>query len=123
MNKSDLATLIDAYAAKRTERLSAQNLANNLEKEENALKATLTAALRGEKEPGISKTHRAMVEQEIKPSATDWPTIHAYVKARDAFDLLQRRLTDSAVKLRWDDGIEIPGIVKFPVDKLIVMKL
>jgi hypothetical protein len=40
----------------------------------------------------------------------DWEEVYKYIKANDAFDLLQRRLTETAVKLRWDDGIRLPGI-------------
>jgi hypothetical protein len=40
----------------------------------------------------------------------DFGALEGYIREHGALDLLQRRLTESAVKLRWDDGIQIPGV-------------
>lgn len=42
-----------------------------------------------------------------------WNKIYAFIKKTDSFDLLQRRLHEGAVKARWDDGQQIPGVVQF----------
>jgi hypothetical protein len=124
MNKTDLAILVDAYAAKRSERLSAANLATNLEKEEKALQATLIAAYKeGKINDSRGKTYRVLITPEIKPLAADWIKIWNWVFKTKSNDIVQRRLTETAVKARWDDGVEIPGVDHNPVDKVTVLKL
>jgi len=47
---------------------------------------------------------------KVKPMVGDWAAFYEYIRSNNAFDLLHRRITDTAVKLRWDDGIQIPGV-------------
>jgi len=57
----------------------------------------------------------------IKPVAEDWSAIHQFIKDNDAIDLVHRRLTESAVQLRWDDGVVIPGVGDKLVEKVKVI--
>ena len=52
------------------------------------------------------------VEPKTAPSAKDWPTILNFIRTTGQLDLLQKRLTESAVKARWDSGVDVPGIDK-----------
>ncbi len=115
------AALVDAYIAKRTERLLADKVAENLKKEETELQKKLieiciasgTKALGGSK--GVVNYAR-----ENKPTVMNWEKLYEYIKEHDAFELLQRRLGEGAVAERWEDGIVIPGVGTFPVDKLTI---
>jgi hypothetical protein len=39
--------------------------------------------------------------------------IYDYVRRNNAFELMQRRLSDTAVRDRWEAGQEIPGVAHF----------
>jgi hypothetical protein len=46
-----------------------------------------------------------------------------YIKATGSVDLLQKRVTESAVKLRWDAGVSLPGVEKTTKDVITVTKI
>ena len=59
---------------------------------------------------------------KIKPIANDWEAVWDWAVANEGSDLFQRRLSDKAVKLRWEDGVNIPGIDEYPVDSISYKK-
>ena len=52
----------------------------------------------------------------------DWEAFYKYVAKEGAFDLLQRRVNDSAYRARLDDQIKVPGVEPFGVVKLSITK-
>lgn len=40
----------------------------------------------------------------------DWPAFHKFIAENEAFELLQKREAITAVRERWDNGEEIPGL-------------
>lgn len=121
MVNSELSDLIDAYGAKRQERLLVKQTMDKLEEQEKKLKAqviqmmiTAKASSHGGKKFGVN------YKRKDKPTAGDWSKIYAWIKENDGFDILQRRLTESAVEARREDKIIIPGIMMFPVDDVTV---
>lgn len=52
----------------------------------------------------------ARIEEVQKPFISSFSDLESYIIEHGALDLLQKRLTESAVRLRWEDGIEIPGV-------------
>ena len=66
---------------------------------------------------GVVKLH-----ESIEPIAEDWPKTWAFIKEHDAFELLHKRLTVTAVKERWEHGEEIPGVGRVPKYSLTVSK-
>lgn len=50
--------------------------------------------------------HTARIKVRRKLQVPNWLGLFSYIKKYDAIDLLQRRLTDSAVKARLDYGDE-----------------
>ena len=124
MSIKDIPAMIEAYSDKRDERLALQRQTDTLKKEETQLQLELIAAL---KDAGMTSAggsaHKVSMKVVQKPTAGDWEQIYEYIKDNDAFDLLQRRLGETAVKARWEDGIEIPGVISFPVEKLTLSKV
>lgn len=104
---STLATLL----LKRKERLELQRKADLLEQEEKALAEELIQFM---VTSGMDETRDgadvAYLHESQEPTATFWPAILDYIIENKAPDLLQKRLTASAVKLRWKEGEIIPGI-------------
>lgn len=57
-------------------------------------------------------------KRKVFPRVDSWEQALNYIRAEAAVDLLQRRLTESAVILRWENGVTIPGVekdIKWPV--------
>lgn len=120
---SDLTELVNQYIVWRDQRLELERRAQSFKEKEDEVKLALIAAMREQKLES-ARTSVGMVTYKSKPMpvAKNWPDVYEYIKENNAFDLLQRRLHEGAVQLRLDDGIKIPGIEFFPVDKITVSK-
>ena len=114
-----LGAIADEWWQVKQERLAADKVAEALKQRENLLQSALIAQCNLQKITGVGgQVVRVGVEKEEQPTVKDWTKFYAYIKANDAFDLLERRAGKGAVKARWEDGITIPGVEKFPVYKL-----
>ena len=69
------------------------------------------------------KDHFFVLDRSLEPELVDWGALSSYIREYDALDLLQKRLTVSAVKLRWADNIVIPGVDKYEKLKLKAKEL
>jgi hypothetical protein len=96
----------------RKQRLSLQREVDLLEQQEKKLTNELiTAMVLAKIEITKDGEDEVTLVTSTEPVATEWPKLLDYIRENDALDMLQKRLTASAVKLRWADGQEIPGIV------------
>lgn len=59
---------------------------------------------------------------QVEGDGVGWPKLYAYIVRKKAFDLLQKRLSTSAVRERWAARIVVPGVSKFTVVTLSVTK-
>lgn len=111
MDLAELGRLADALEAAREQRLAADKVAATLKSEENALKAQLIAEMESNNLSSVGG-ESCIVKRTVKQRAiaADWTQIYHYIMEHEAFDLLHKRLTDSAVLLRKDDGVEVPGV-------------
>jgi hypothetical protein len=95
-----------------------------IEHEEKALKLHIIDNLPKSKASGIAgKLARVSVIIKEVPQVKDWKKFYAYVKKHGAFDLMQRRLSEGAIKDRWEDGKKIPGVESFKVVSVSMNKL
>lgn len=119
-----LAAVVDLYHLQRQHRLDLARQTEAAEKEEKALKAEILERMQQE---GLSsaggKLLRVTLETEYEPTVTDYTKFYDFIKKHDAFELLQRRVSAAAVKERWADGAQVPGVEKFPVLKLHTSKV
>lgn len=121
---STLAILVDMFKDVESNRLAADKLAASLKAREVLIKRILiegmkhheTSSLGGEK--FICAHHT-----DDEPQVADWPKFYAHILKTKDFSLLERRPGRAAIKERWQDGNSVPGIVKFPVDKLSFQKV
>lgn len=108
---SKISELIQQAKAKEQERLEADRHAKLLKNEEDELKAQLMSSML---DMGLTELSmagvRAVITEKAKPFIVDYTALETYIVEHRAIDLLQKRLTESAVKLRWEDGIKIPGV-------------
>lgn len=110
MDLAALKVLAVNYNVAKALRLVADREARELKSKEDEYGDALIAICR-DQGAGID-LGGVVVEYDttLVPVAQDWNAIHEYIKDNDAIDLVHKRLTESAVKLRWDDGIAIPGV-------------
>ena len=113
--------IYEKYVEVQRKRKSLEAEARRLEKEEQVLEAQIKKALLPLEDKEYEGTDFLInMEPATKPKATDWFLVHNYMVNEDGMDLVEKRLSKKAVQARWDDGIEIPGVVKFTEYKLIV---
>jgi len=123
MDLADLAALADRLEHTRQKRLEASRIVSGLEADENALKDQLVREMEAQSLSSIGgKTVIIERSVKLKPIVTDWAMVQAFVKEHDAFDLYQKRLTPSAVTLREDDGIHVPGVTQVEYSHLSFKK-
>lgn len=117
-------SLVDRYFIAREQRIAAQRQVDAMEKEEKALKAEIIKSMRAESLSAIGG-QVATVELKTKKTAKveDWNAAYLYIQQSGHFQLLQRRMSETAVREFWDAGMDVPGVVSFPVDDLSLHKL
>jgi hypothetical protein len=85
-----------------------------IEDEEKALKEHIINTLPKSNASGVSgKIGCVRVEAKSIPQVNDWPVFYAHVKRTGSWDLMQRRLSEAAVKARWEANKKVPGVVEF----------
>ena len=116
MEASELAAIVDEFHRVRETRLAADRTAKALKSSESRLKATIIAELREQGVPVVGgETLTVTLVKEGKPTCQDWPALYAYIHDNDAYDLLEKRLLKSAVKARWEDSENVPGVIEVDV--------
>lgn len=93
---------------------AAQKAVDAIEAEYNAIKEYVIETLPKSEASGVAgRTGRVAVVRKEVPQVEDWTAFYAHVKKTGAFELLQRRLGEGAVKERWEAGKVVPGVTKF----------
>lgn len=116
--------MADALYTTRERRLNLQKEVDALAAFESKLKNKLIDEMPKKDSSGAAgKLARAQIVQEDQPVTEDWESLYKHIKKTGNFDLLNRALNRSAVKARWENGKEVPGVGHFPVIKVSVTKL
>ena len=108
----------------KARRLAAQKVVDELAKQESLLKDHLINTLpKGEASGVAGKLARVSIGTKEVFQVKDWDAFwKAFKKGRDE-DLLQRRLSDSAVAERFDAGKQVAGVEPFKVVTVSLNKL
>ena len=123
---SSLPLCADLLYSTRQSRLELQKQVDELSARETALKAHLIATFtsEGADQSGVAgKLANAKLVTKEEPVAQDWELTWKYIAKKKAWDLLQKRLSAPAVKARWENGEQIPGIGHIMVDSISVTKV
>lgn len=108
----------------RQKRLEQQKKVSEIEAEEKALKAHIIDTLPKSEASGVAgKIARVTVVTKKVPQVKDWDLFYKHVKRTGNFELLQRRVGDAAIKERWEDGKEVPGVGHFNAVTLSINKV
>ena len=108
----------------RAKRLEMQKAVDVVAAEESALREHIIATLPKSEASGVAgKLARVTVVTKEVPQVEDWDAFYKHVKKTGQFDLLQRRVGDSAIKERWESGKEVPGVKHFQVVSISLNKV
>lgn len=112
----EIVDLVTLYNEKYKARLAADKVAEALKVEESTLKQQLINALQ-EANLYIAGNNEVSFTRRTKTrfQAVDWDEIHEYIVVNDAWDLVQRRLSETAIVER---GGSIPGVESYEYDDL-----
>lgn len=105
---------VDKLYALERKRAEAQHKVDEIKKEYRVLEDHLLNTLPKDQLDGaIGRTATAKIQYSNVPTVEDWDKVHAYIIRHKAWDLMQKRLSTEACRLRWEDKKAIPGVGVF----------
>lgn len=116
----------DLYYAARQLRLAADKHAAELKAEEARIGEHIINNLPKGDTGAAGKTHRVQVvrKKKFRVNPEAWPKFYAWVGKNKRFDLLQKRLSDDAVKeLMATTRVKVPGIEPFDYVSISLTKV
>lgn len=114
----------DLYAATRNLRLLMEKEVEPIKAREAQLREYIINNLSKSDDTGAAGLHyRAQIVMKDIPRAENWDLVHGYIRKHGRFDLVQRRLSDKAVKDMLDAGETIPGIAVAHVPDVSIQKI
>lgn len=123
---ASLGACVDLYHAAKELRLAMEKqLAGGVKALENALKEHLIANLSKSDDTGVAgRQYRAQVVTARKVKVADWGVLHSWIRKNDRFDMLQKRLADTAAS-DWIDTEKriLPGCEIINIPDLSVRKI
>lgn len=118
-----LGAAVDYLYEMRTKRLALFAVVEQLKSLEHAAKLQLMRKFGKAKLQGAAGSRASMtLTANDVPTPKDWKKIYAHIKKTGDFDLLQKRLSNDAVKARWANNKAIPGVEVFHDTKISVTK-
>lgn len=114
----------DTWFALREKRLELQKKVAEIEEQEKEYEAYLIDILPKSSASGIAgKLVRVQIETKTRPTVTDWDKFYTYIKKNNAFELLNKAVSTSGMKERWEAKKEVPGVEKFHYKKLAFSRI
>ena len=108
----------------RNRRLLEQKKVDAIAAEGAALTEHIIQTLPNSEASGIAgKLARVTVVTKEVPQVEDWDLFYKHIKKTGSFDLMQRGLAAAAIKARWEDGKEVPGVKHFNVVSISMGKV
>jgi hypothetical protein len=119
----DMGACIDALYEARSKRLAAQKDVDALAAEEELIKNHLINNFEKAKLEGAKgRVATATLTRLTVPVVKDWGSFCEYVRAENAFDLIERRVAKVAYRDRLEENIAVPGLEPFVVVGLSLTK-
>ena len=121
---STMGSTIDSLWAKREEKREAEAKIKVIESEIAVIEESLMERMDKEETAKSQGTKASVsITQAVVANVEDWAAFHAYVAKNKYFHLLQKRVSDPAVRELWDAGKKIPGVQPFTKRKLNIRSL
>lgn len=113
-----------ALKAIKAIKADAKAVVAGIEAEESALTLHLITSLPKTEATGIQGTLcRVSVVPKSVPQVTDWDEFWAKFKVARDRDLIQKRLSSTAVAARWESGKHVPGVEEIEILTLSINKV
>lgn len=117
------APMIERLGQLRDERKELEKQAEALKKQERELEDEVLRSFRAGDLESVQTAHYAAGRQvAVKPSVHDWDAFYDYIWRSGDPSLLQKRPGEGAIKERWDQGEEVPGVEPFHKVSLYLRK-
>ena len=118
-----LGELIDKLYQKRTERLALSKQVDAFKAEESDLRRLIIQHLQDVGlDSGRGSLATASITTDDQASVKDWEAFENYILENKSFDLLQRRVSITAVRARWENSEVVPGVEKVTLSDLSLTK-
>lgn len=118
-----LGGLIDHLYKLRQKRLAKQKEADDMKERELALEGKLKADFKEADLDGArGKLATAGLKVDMQPTLEDWDRFIEYVDKNRAWDMLQKRLSTTAVRERLDAKLAVPGVGTVRLVKITLNK-
>ena len=118
-----LGACVDLLYRLREERQAIQREAEKVEEKEKALREhVLNSFDKSAIEGARGKAATASISRQTVATVKDWDAFYAHILKSKSFDLLQKRVSDSAFRERLEAQETVPGVEPFIVVKLSVTK-
>lgn len=114
----------DLYAETRELRLEMQKVVDAVKKRESEIREHIIQNLSKSDDTGAAgKRYRAQIVLKPTPTVRDWDKVWDYIFKTRRTDLLQKRISDRAVKDMWEEDQEMPGVEKFNAVDVSITKI
>lgn len=114
----------DLYADVREQRLAMEKfVAEGIKARETEIRKHMQQVLAESTDTGASGlVYRVQLVRKTGLRATDWSQVFAFVQQHGAFEILQKRLSEPAVRELAESGVTIPGVEAYTYDDLSITK-
>ena len=118
-----LGQAIDTVYTLREERLAAQKIVDAKQAQETALHAHIIQKLKEQDMEGSKGAiATASIQRSTQAEVFDWNEYCKYMAKNKAWDMVQQRASITALRARWDNKVEVPGVRPIVVEKLSLTK-
>lgn len=118
-----IAQLADLLYTTRQDRLALAKQVEEMQKLETAIKDYIIDNLSKDSTGVAGKVARVSIVPKVRPVVEDWDKFYAHIKKTGNFELMQRRVSDPAIKERWEDNKEVPGVTHYPYKDISLTKV
>jgi hypothetical protein len=118
-----LGACVDVLYKTREQRLKAQKEVDDTKAKEEALKQYILANLvKQDSNKFGGKLATATISRRTCAHVTDWDTFFPWVAETNSWDMVQKRVNDTAYRARLDENVEVPGVEPFEVVSINLTK-
>jgi len=116
-------TCVDKLYQLREEKKQAQKAVTAIDDDFKTLLEHTKKLLKKAKAEGtVGKVARMQINKSEVPILKDMDRLKAFAKRTKSPDLISESMSTAAIKQRWDDGKEVPGVEHMVIEKVSITK-
>jgi len=114
----------DLYAEVRGLRLAMDKEVAAVKARESEIRESIINDLSKSDDTGAAGLkYRAQIVVKTLPKLADWGVFTSWVRKNDRFDLMQKRINETAIKDLWAERESVPGVEKINVPDVSITKI